>query len=33
VFSTAQNTHRVSQGWVEKIRGREDIEVTWGRKK
>ena len=22
-----------SQGWVEKRRGREEIEVTWGRKK
>ena len=31
-FSTAQNTHRDSHCWVEKKRGREEIEVTWGRK-
>jgi len=28
VISTAQNTHRDSQSWVEKRRGREEIEVT-----
>ena len=28
----AQNTHRDSQNWVEKRRGREEIEVTWGEK-
>jgi len=33
VFSTARNTHRDSQNWVEKRRGREEIEVTWGRKR
>jgi len=33
VFSTAQNTHRDSQNWVEKRSGREEIEVTWGRKR
>jgi len=33
VFSTAQNTHRDSQSWVEKRRGKEEIEVTWGRKR
>jgi len=33
VFFTAQNTHRDSQVWVEKRRGREEIEVTWGRKR
>jgi len=32
VFSTAQNTQRDSQSWVEKRR-REEIEVTWERKK
>ena len=29
VFFKAQNTQRDSQSWVEKIRGREEIEVTW----
>jgi len=33
VFSAAQNTHRDSQSWVEKRRGREEILVTWGRKR
>jgi len=33
VFSTAQNTHTDLQSWVEKRRGREEIEVTWGRKR
>ena len=28
VLSAAQNTHRDSQSWVEKRRGREEIEVT-----
>jgi len=32
VFSTAQNTQRDSQRWVEKRRGREEIEVTWEEK-
>ena len=32
VFSTARNTQKDSQSWVEKRRGREEIEVTWGRK-
>ena len=26
-------THRDSQSWVEKRRGREEIEVTWQRKR
>jgi len=33
VFSTAQNTQRDSQSWVEKRRGREEIEATWWRKR
>ena len=33
MFSTAQNTHRDSQNWIEKRRGREEIEVIWGRKR
>ena len=33
MFSTAQNTQKDSQSWVEKRRGREEIEVTWGRKR
>ena len=33
VFSTAWNTHRDSQSWVEKKREREEIEVTLGRKR
>ena len=32
-FSIAQNTHRDSQNWTEKRRGREEIEVIWGRKR
>ena len=32
LFSTAWNTQRDSQHWVEKRRGREEIEVTWGEK-
>ena len=32
MFSTAQNTQRDSQIWIEKRRGREEIEVTWGEK-
>ena len=28
VFSTFQNTQRDSQSWVEKRRGREEIEMT-----
>ena len=30
MFSTAQNTQRDLQSSVEKKRGREEIEVTWG---
>ena len=30
--SPLSGTHRDSQSWVEKRRGREEIEVTWGRK-
>ena len=26
-------THRDSESWVEKRRGREEIEMTWGRKR
>ena len=33
VFSTARNTQRDSQSWVEKRRGREEIEATWWRKR
>jgi len=33
VFSTVQNTQRDSQSWVEKRRGREEIEATWWRKR
>ena len=33
MFSAAQNTHRDSRNCVEKRRGREEIEVTWGRKR
>jgi len=33
VFSTVQNTQRDSQSWVEKSRGREEIEVTCGEKR
>ena len=33
VFSIAQNTHRDSQNWIEKRRGREEIEVIWGGKR
>ena len=32
-FSTAWNTQRDSQSWVEKRRGREEIEATWWRKR
>jgi len=32
VFSTVWNTQRDSQSWVEKRRGREEIEATWWRK-
>jgi len=32
VFSTARNTQRDSQGWIEKRREREEIEATWWRK-
>jgi len=32
VFSTARNTQRDSQSWVEKRRGREEIQVTWEKK-
>ena len=33
MFYAAQNTHRDSQNWIEKRRGREEIEVIWGRKR
>jgi len=33
VFYTAQNTQRIYQNYVENRMGREEIEVTWGRKK
>ena len=33
LFSTGQNTQRDSQSWVEKRRGREEIEATWWRKR
>ena len=33
MFPAAQNTHRDSQNWIEKKRGREEIEVIWGRKR
>ena len=29
MFSTAQNTQRDSPSWVEKKRGREEIEEIW----
>ena len=32
MLSAAQSTHRDSQNWL-KRRGREEIEVTWGRKR
>ena len=31
--SSASGTHRDSQSWVEKRRGREETEATWWRKK
>ena len=31
--STSGETHTEIQSWVEKIRGREEIELTWGEKK
>ena len=33
MFSTAQNTQRDSHSWVEKSRGKEEIEVTYVEKK
>ena len=33
MFSTAQNSQRDLQNWIEKRRRREEIEVIWGRKK
>jgi len=33
VFSIAQNTQRDLKSWGEKRRGREEIEVTWWRKR
>ena len=33
VFSTVWNTQRDSQSWVQKRRGREEIEETWWRKR
>ena len=32
-YSPQSGTHRVTQSWVEKRSGREDIEATWWRKK
>jgi len=32
VLSTVWNTQRGSQSYIEKRRGREEIEVTWRRK-
>ena len=31
--SPPSGTHRVSESWVEKRRGREETEVTWRRKR
>ena len=31
MFSTAHNTQRDSQSWVEKRKGKEETEVAWGR--
>ena len=31
-YSPQSRTHKEIQSWVEKRRGREEIEVTWGRK-
>ena len=31
-FSTARNTQRDPQSYIEKRRGRKEIEVTWSRK-
>ena len=31
--SPPSGTHRVSQSWVQKRRGREETEVTWWRKR
>ena len=33
MFSTARNTQRDSQSWVEKRRVREETEAIWWRKK
>jgi len=33
MFSAAQSTHRDSQNWLKKRRVREEIEVTWERKR
>ena len=34
MFSTTHNTHRDSQNWIERRRGREEeTEVIWGRKR
>ena len=32
-YSPPSGTHRHSQSWVEKRRGREETEVTWWRKR
>ena len=32
MFSTVWNTHTDSKSWIEKRRGREEIEATWWRK-
>ena len=33
MFSPPSGTHRDTQSWVEKRRGREEIEMIWGRKR
>ena len=33
MFFTALNTQKDSQSWVEKKRGRDEIKVTWWRKR
>ena len=32
-FSTVRDTQRGSQSYMEKRRGRREVEVTWGRKR
>ena len=33
MFSTVWNTHTDSKSWIEKRRGREEIEATWWRER